>query len=111
MEVFNRKLALEMVGEEEDLLRELENAFVYDKKFQISHLEDLENSGQLKEAADYVHYFKGAARQLAAEKAAFAGQALEDVLRGKKEGSIKDLNGSFMTALFESIEVIKKDID
>lgn len=70
METFNRTLALEMVGDEAELLQELERSFVYDKIFDIKTLENLEATDKL-EAAAYVHSFKGAARQIAAEKAAF----------------------------------------
>lgn len=110
METFNRKLALEMVGDEEELLQELERSFVYDKKFDMKTLEELEAKTPL-EAAAYVHSFKGAARQIAAEKAAFSGQKLEDVLRGKTQGSLRELNLEFSKMLSEAIETIRKDIE
>ena len=69
MEVFNRQLALEMVGDDEELLLVLENSFVYDKTFDIKSLETLESENKLQEAAEYVHSFKGAARQIAEEQA------------------------------------------
>lgn len=43
MEIYNRALALEMVGNEEELLQELEHSFVYDKVFSMAQLEELEN--------------------------------------------------------------------
>ena len=43
----------------------------------------------------YVHYFKGAARQLSAETLAQTGQELEDILRNKKTGSLEELNKKF----------------
>ena len=110
METFNRTLALEMVGDEAELLQELERSFVYDKIFDIKTLENLEATDKL-EAAAYVHSFKGAARQIAAEKAAFSGQKLEDVLRGKAQGDLKDLNSEFSSMLSEAIEIIRKDIE
>ena len=110
MEVFNRSLALEMVGDEEELLQELEHSFVYDKIFSMDQLEQLEKENPL-EAAAYVHSFKGAARQIAAEKAAFSGQKLEDVLRGKSQGSLKELNETFSKDLSEAIAEIKKHLD
>lgn len=110
METFNRTLALEMVGDEVELLQELERSFVYDKIFDIKTLENLEATDKL-EAAAYVHSFKGAARQIAAEKAAFSGQKLEDVLRGKAQGDLKELNSEFSSMLSEAIEIIRKDIE
>ena len=58
MEVFNRQLALEMVGDDEELLLVLENSFVYDKTFDIKSLEILESENKLQEAAEYVHSLK-----------------------------------------------------
>ena len=110
METFNRTLALEMVGDEVELLQELERSFVYDKIFDIKTLENLEATDKF-EAAAYVHSFKGAARQIAAEKAAFSGQKLEDVLRGKTQGNLKELNSEFSSMLSEAIEIIRKDIE
>ena len=110
MEIYNRALALEMVGNEEELLQELEHSFVYDKVFSMAQLEELENKNPL-DAAAYVHSFKGAARQICAELAAFAGQNLEDVLRGKKQGNVKELNAAFNTALSNAVDTIKKIIN
>ncbi|MCQ2240588.1 Hpt domain-containing protein [Treponema sp.] len=110
MEIFNRALALEMVGEEIELLQELERSFVYDKIFSLKELETLEQKNSL-EAAAYVHSFKGAARQIAAEKAAYSGQMLENVLRGKAEGNLVELNENFSRTLSEAIDTIKKDLE
>ena len=101
---------MEVVGDEVELLQELERSFVYDKIFDIKTLENLEATDKL-EAAAYVHSFKGAARQIAAEKAAFSGQKLEDVLRGKAQGNLKELNSEFSSMLSEAIEIIRKDIE
>lgn len=109
MEIFNKKLALEMVENEEELLLELENSFVYDKIFDLSQLNKLQKENPL-EAASYVHSFKGAARQIGAEKVAYSGQKLEDLLKGKSTGNLEDSITEFCNNLTEAIDVIKKDI-
>lgn len=111
MEVFNKQLALEMVGNETELLKMLELSFVNDKKFDIDILVNLEKEKNFMEAAAYVHSFKGAARQIAAEKAAAAGQNLEDVLRGKKEGNLETLNAVFESELMCAIHEIQHEIE
>ena len=83
--LLNLTAALEMVGNEKELLIDLLNAFVNDTPFSSEKLDNLRSDSQ-EEAAKYVHYYKGAARQIGAEILAAAGQALEDVLRGKKNG-------------------------
>ncbi|MCR5764119.1 MAG: Hpt domain-containing protein [Treponema sp.] len=93
-EILNLKAALEMVGDEKELLIDLLNAFVNDSPFSTEKLADIQ-SKNLEEAAKYVHYYKGAARQIGAEQLAASGQALEDVLRGKKTGNIEQLTKNF----------------
>lgn len=100
-----------MVGDEEELLQVLEEAFVNDKKFSLDHLQQLEEKQKLEEAAAYVHSFKGAARQIAAEKAAFTGQELEDVLRGKKTGDLNKLNTAFSVEMEKAVSEIKEDME
>lgn len=110
MEVFNRELALEMVGDEEELLKELERSFVFDKTFDRNQLDLLIQKGDMKEAAGYVHSFKGAARQIAAERAAYAGQLLEDLLRGKSQGDLKSLEENFEKELSLAVATVKSDL-
>ena len=92
METLDLSLALEMLDGEKDLLMELLKAFVSGARLDGAELERLEALPDRTEAAKYVHFYKGAARQLAAQKLAASGQALEDVLRGKKSGDIVGLN-------------------
>lgn len=94
-DVLNLKKALELMGGEKDLLKELLESFVNDKHFSMEELITLENKPDTTEAAKYVHYFKGAGRQLACEVLAQSGQELEDVLRKKKEGNLDILNAKF----------------
>jgi len=106
METLNLASALEMVGNEKDLLIELMQEFVKAQPLAEEKLIMLEKAADKTEAAKYVHFYKGAARQLGAEVLAASGQALEDVLRGKKEGNIDSLNKCFISdykAAFDAI--------
>lgn len=112
-EILNLKHALELVGEDKELLKELMESFVNDKIPEESKLIELENQADTTEAAKYVHYFKGAGRQLGAEILAQAGQALEDVLRKRSEGDLITLNKSFLeeyararSAIQEALEIL-----
>ena len=67
-----------------------------------------DENGNCTEAAKYIHYFKGAAKQLGAEILGEAGQALEDVLRGKKEGDLDILIKDFSDVYGRSIEEMRK---
>lgn len=89
---FNIDKALSLLGGEQDLLKELLESFVRDKIFEPKKLEQLETLDDKSEAVAYVHYFKGAARQLSAETLAQTGQELEDILRNKKTGSLEEIN-------------------
>ena len=108
-ELLNTESALEMVGGDLGLLRELLEGYLNDRIFDVNELDKLiqtkDEGGNSIEAAKYVHYFKGAARQLGAEILGESGQALEDVLRGKKQGDlsvlIKALSDSYRRATDE----------
>ena len=91
MKIFDKKAALELLDNDEELLSVLIDSFLNENKFEKSVLENLIESGKTKEAASYVHSIKGAARQLCMEKLKSSGQALEDVLRGKTIGDIPSL--------------------
>ena len=102
--------AMEMLGGDPDLFKILLCSFLNDKTFDINRLLELEKSEDTTEAAKYVHYFKGAARQLGAEDLSDAGQELEDVLRKKKTGDLEKLNQRFAKAYTELIPFIKSTL-
>lgn len=110
-EILNLNDALDMLGGETDLLKELLETFVNDKIFDEDKLIELESREDTTEAAKYVHYFKGAGRQIGAEKAGESGQALEDVLRGKTTGNIKDLTHSFTEDYKQTLCAVKKALE
>lgn len=93
-EIFNKEKALEMVDNDEDLLKILLDAFL-ETEFDINTLVKLINEKKYDEAASYTHRVKGAGRQIAALRIAKSGQALEDVLRRKTSGNIKELVTQF----------------
>jgi HPt (histidine-containing phosphotransfer) domain-containing protein len=105
--ILNIKDALEMLGGEKELYKELLQSFTENKKFNINELLKLEESDDTTEAAKYVHYFKGAARQLGGEKLGQSGQTLEDVLRKKSSGNISELNKTF----FEDYKILVEEIN
>ena len=105
MEILDLNKALELVDGERELLASLLDSFVGAKTFDSSQLMELSSSGDMSSAASYVHFFKGAARQIYAEKCAASGQALEDAFRS---GSLEQLD--FLLAEFEKDynEAVKK---
>ncbi|MBQ6567564.1 MAG: Hpt domain-containing protein [Treponema sp.] len=110
METLDISSALEMLGGEKELLMELLTAFVSGERLDGAKLERLEAQPDKTEAAKYVHFYKGAARQLAAQKLAASGQALEDVLRGKKTGDIAALNKAFLSDYEEAVEAVEASL-
>lgn len=108
-ELLNLKSALEMVGNEKELLIELLASFVNDTPFSTEKLSLIKTNSR-EEAAKYVHYYKGAARQIGAELLAAAGQALEDVLRGKKTGDIEQLTKNFKDCYESTQEVVNDSL-
>lgn len=107
--IFNKSSALEMVGEDEELLSILMQAFV-EVDFSQNTLSDLIKSGKKSEAASYVHRVKGAARQLALEELAQIGQLLEDVLREKQTGNLVTLNEDFCQCYRKSLAAVKEEM-
>jgi HPt (histidine-containing phosphotransfer) domain-containing protein len=111
METLDLSSALEMLGGEKELLIELLKSFVSGNRLNKGELERLEALPDKTEAAKYVHFYKGAARQLAAQKLAASGQSLEDVLRGKKDGDLKALNEAFLADYDEAFEAITGSLE
>lgn len=110
-EIFNKKIALEMVGDDNELLSILVQAFL-SVEFSPEKLNELVLSKKNAEAASYVHRVKGAARQLAMEKLAQTGQKLEDVLREKNTGEVQKLQkliDDFCECYDESLKTIQKE--
>lgn len=111
-EIFNKKIALEMVGDDSELLSILVQAFL-SVEFSPEKLNELVLSKKNAEAASYVHRVKGAARQLAMEKLAQTAQKLEDVLREKNTGEVQELQkliDDFCECYAESLKTIQKEV-
>lgn len=107
LKIIELEEALDFLGGEKDLLKELLKSFVNDKKFDITQLESFEKKDKTQ-AASYVHYFKGAARQLCMKRLAGVGQILEDVLREKTSGNISELNNLFSEEYKNAINQAEK---
>lgn len=86
-ELFDRQAALQMLDNDESLLKMLLSGFLFEAPFDSDLLEKYINEKKFEDAAHYVHRVKGAARQLAATALKNKGQELEDLLRGKTKGS------------------------
>lgn len=86
-ELFDRQAALQMLDNDESLLKMLLSGFLFEAPFDSDLLEKYINEKKFEDAAHYVHQVKGAARQLAATALKNKGQELEDLLRGKTQGS------------------------
>lgn len=110
MQILNTAAAMEMVDNDISLYKILLESYISDKVLEQTKLEELESLEDTTEAAKYVHYFKGAARQLGAELLAQAGQNLEDVLRKKTEGNVSELNRTFVIAYNEAVEEMKSEL-
>jgi len=110
-QVLNIHSALDMLGGDKDLLKELLTSFVTDKPFDRQKLIALEQQQDTEEAAKYVHLFKGAGRQLGAECLGESGQALEDVLRGKKPGVVPELTRQFVSDYELALAAVKDALE
>ena len=106
MEILDVNEALELVAGEKELLNELLASYVNDRHFSLDELDRLKAENP-ENAAGYVHYFKGAARQLCAKKTAFSGQILEDILRKKSTGDYETAKKTFKADYEELCAFIK----
>lgn len=107
-EILNIRSALDMLGGEKELLIELLKTFVNDKHLEKQKLLELEAKLDTSEAAGYVHYFKGAGRQIGAEKLGESGQALEDLMRGKTTGNVEVLNSLFLKDYEDTVKAVNE---
>ena len=109
MQIYNRQAALALLEDDKGLLSILEQSFLSENKFEKDVIEKLVTENKTAEAASYVHATKGAARQLCMEKLQDSAQNLEDVLRGKKNGSIKSLTDKMAADYKEAIKAIEEN--
>lgn len=110
LQVLNSKKGLDLVDNDKELYKVLLDTFVNESKFEPSELKELVALQKMNEAASYVHAVKGAGRQIGAERLAFAGQQLEDVLRGKTTGNIDELCKKVVEEYKAALEEVKKFI-
>lgn len=109
-QILNTKAARDMLDNDLSLYRILLESYINDKILDGEKLVSLEKKEDTTEAAKYVHYFKGAARQLGAEVLAREGQSLEDVLRKKADGNLEILNKNFIDAYVTAVEAMKVEL-
>ena len=110
MQAFDKKAALELLDNEEELLQVLADAFLNESKFEKPVLEKLISEKKFLEAASYVHAVKGAARQLCMEKLQHSAQKTEDFLRGKSEGDINLLINQIFLDYQEAVQELKNSL-
>lgn len=106
MQIYNRQAALALLEDDKGLLSILEQSFSSENKFEKDVIEKFIAENKSGEAASYVHATKGAARQLCMEKLQDSAQKLEDVLRGKKNGSIKSLTDKMAADYAEVLKTL-----
>ncbi|MBR6078651.1 MAG: Hpt domain-containing protein [Treponema sp.] len=109
-QILNTEAARDMLDNDLSLYRILLESYINDKILDGEKLVSLEKKEDTTEAAKYVHYFKGAARQLGAEVLAREGQSLEDVLRKKADGNLEILNKNFIDAYVTAVEAMKVEL-
>ena len=109
-QILNTKAARDMLDDDLSLYRIILESYINDKILDGEKLVSLEKKEDTTEAAKYVHYFKGAARQLGAEVLAREGQSLEDVLRKKADGNLEILNKNFIDAYVTAVEAMKVEL-
>ena len=104
--VLNMTAALELVDGDKELYAMLLDAFLT-TPFVCATLDGYLAAQNTEEGARYVHAVKGAARQIGLERLAAAGQALEDVLRGKATGDTAALTDAYTAAYDEAVRAVK----
>ena len=99
--LLNTASGIDMLGGDKSLYQTLITSFLTENPFDDRYLDSLIISGKNEEAGSYIHRCKGAAGQIGAEQLYDAGQAFEDVLKGRKSGDIPSLRARFL-AVYEA---------
>ena len=103
--------ALELLGGEEDLYKELLLAYIAALPKDINQLYDLEKDSSLNEAAKFVHRLKGSSLQIGATEFGKTAQELEDLLRNKQQGNIQELTQRFIKQYEELVQEVKAMVE
>lgn len=94
--------AMDMFGGEKKLYAQMIDSYLNENPFEPQHLDQLLSEKKFEEAGTYVHKCKGSSAQLGASPLAAAGQALEDVLKGRSQGDIPSLKKTFLDLYAET---------
>lgn len=98
--ILNRNMALQRVGGDEDLLREIAELFISDYPRCIDEIRDAVNSGDARALELAAHGLKGAVSNFAAEPARLAAHHLEDIGRSgdlqRSPEALKELVHQFL---------------
>ncbi len=89
--MINRTEALERLDDDEELYGELLGAFFEEKPFDFVRFRTLVGNGQTGEALSMLHKLKGASGALGADSLYEICFSIEQILKGKKEGSTEAL--------------------
>lgn len=113
LEIINKEEGLLFVDNDLELYKILIESFLYDNSFQLDTMESLveqanpEDFKSMETAAKYVHYMKGAAKQLCAKALSTEAEKLEQILRGKETGDVLAIKDKVKELYIETVKQLE----
>ena len=104
--VWDRQLALEYLGGDENLLNDLVKLFLQRKNILLDAIEKAMTDADGEEISCAAHAFKGAVNHFAAKRCQKIAQLIEDMAR---DGLLEDLNTQFNTLKIEA-DALEEDL-
>ena len=89
-QVLNRQVMVDLIGDDQEMMRKFEIQFLQQAKISIAKIAELFKKNELKPIKEEVHFLKTSARAVGAEQSADLLQSLEEVALKQDKAQCKE---------------------
>jgi len=91
LQILNRNVMIELIGNEPDMIRQFEIDFLKQAKVSLRNIVAMYNASRISEIKEEAHFLKTSAKAVGAEQTSYLLQALEQSGLDQDKAKCKDL--------------------